>query len=818
MNDDQNRPPDFGTSFPDSVGPTNTCSEVNVQGMDFMPLRLNSEGDLQMEDPQFTSVAFRSSLESSYPQQGRQPLHQAAYHQHVSVVESLLRAGANVNVLDEHGLSPLHLASGVGNVPIVTALLAANADVSAQDYESSRQAIYLAARNGSLDVLNLLLDKGADVDALNIYGATPLIAAAVGGHIQVVDRLLKNTSSVGASEYENGRQAIHHAAQEGHLKIIDLLLRNGADVNAEDFEGVTPLSLATERGSLPIVSYLLRNGARADIAHGTTRRYAIHQAAQEGHEHIARALHGNSAILDPQASDGITPLHIAARKGHLSMLRFFLQHGANVNATDRDSGLSALHVATAAEKEVCADLLISYGADIHQVTEDGLTALDFACWKAIPSLVQRLLEQNVDLNSRSKETGLFAIHRAAQSGCSDIVKSLLAHGANADALSNYRVTPLWLAVQGRHKDVVEILLNAGTDANIPSSNSLYPIHLAAEGCRLDIVNLLLPYVHNIDVSYIDDVTPLWLAAYKGSDEIVSLLLKNGANCTVVEKAGGRLPIHFAAAFGHLEVVKILAGADSNVDRKAKGDETALWLATHESHLGVVKFLLQHNVDVNATEKESGQSVLHCASAKGDWEIFEALLAQNPAPDPPDRNGITPLWFAAKLGYRSIVKALISRGADLSAAEKSMGFQPIHMAALHNHIDVVRLLLENGVSVDSVTNNNITPLWLAAQGGSTDVARYLLQQEASPSVVDELSQRQAIHQAAQSGHFEIVKMLLESGADHDAREGDGKTALWLAANEGSNDIVSLLLSRNALINVTATPSKIDESEEAEKQGK
>ncbi|KAL9131206.1 MAG: hypothetical protein Q9217_000808 [Psora testacea] len=773
----------------------NTSNEFNVQGMNSMSIGLDNMDLFQTEDLQHMSIAVPSSIENSYHPQGRQPLHQAAGNEHVSVVNTLLDAGADVNIVDEDGMSPLHFAASVGNASIVSALLAKNADVSAQEYGSSWRPIHSAADSGRLDVVQLLLEKGASADAVTIEGETPLFTAAEGGHVQVVERLLKDTTLVQAFTWEKGHQAIHMAAQGGYLKIVDLLIGAGADVNEESFNGSTPLALAAHKGSLPVVSYLLRKKAKVDVVYGKTSRCAIHRAARRGHEKVVRAFHSNSANLDPEALDGITPLWLAACHGHLSTLRFLLSHGANPNTINKDTGLSALHVAIKKGEEACADLLISHGADVHNVARNGKTTLWHACDQSMPVLVQILLEQGVDPNQSDRETGQSALHQAARSGDSEMVKTLITHSANINAITKDSVTPLSIAAEDGHKDIVKVFLNAKADVNIPSSCSRHAIHQAAEEGHVEIVKMLLPYVKNIDVTDENGCSPFWFAAQSGSEKIVSLLLDHDANINLANTQTGRLAIHEAAEEGHLEVIELIASKDPNVDRQAKDGVTPLWLGTSQNHQRLTTLLLQYDVNVNVTDRDTGLRILHHASKNGNMEIFESLLERNPDPDPSDHGGVTPLMAAARNGHRDIVEALILRGADKSARKKSSGAQAIHQAATHGYLDVVKLLVDKGDHVDVVNEDNVTPLMLAAQKGHTHVVQYLLEQHASINNARNGSGIRAIHQAAQGGHYHIVEMLLNNGAEYDVPAAGGETALLLAAEHGSNDIVSLLLQKN-----------------------
>ena len=188
MTNDQSQPMEYCGLISDENFQKTTGNDDSTLAVNNTTMGLSDMGDIQIGGTQLSSIAIPSSLESSYPRRGRQLLHQAVQNQYVSVVESLLRAGADVHAVDEYGLTPLHLAAIFGNASSVSALLAKGADVFAQEYSLSAQPIHGAAYCGSLEVANLLLARGVSVDPLTTHGWTPLIAVAANGHIQVVER------------------------------------------------------------------------------------------------------------------------------------------------------------------------------------------------------------------------------------------------------------------------------------------------------------------------------------------------------------------------------------------------------------------------------------------------------------------------------------------------------------------------------------------------------------------------------------------------------------------------------------------------------
>lgn len=178
----------------------------------------------------------------------------------LSVIQMLLDAGAEVNVLDCYNETPLRAASGIGNIEVVKVLLKAGADPNLLG-NGTRSALFEAALKGHGRVVQALLQAGARVDA-----------ATLGCRIR--------SFPVFTSGYEDaeGVTPLIAAAEGGYLQAVRLLVEAGADLNRPDASGFTPLMGAARSGNAGMVRFLLERGARVDAidAHGRdARRHAV---------------------------------------------------------------------------------------------------------------------------------------------------------------------------------------------------------------------------------------------------------------------------------------------------------------------------------------------------------------------------------------------------------------------------------------------------------------------------------------------------------------------------------------------------------------
>ena len=175
-----------------------------------------------------------------------------------SIVQLLLNAGAEANVVDQYNDSPVRAAAGAGNIEAVKVLLKAGADPKLTG-SSTRSALFEAAIHGHGRIVQALLQAGAHVEAatlgsrlaflsgyiMDVEGVTPLIAAAEGGHFEVVRLLVDAGADLNRSD-SSGFTPVMGAARAGHPGIVKFLLDRGADLEAVDKYGKNARTHAAE--------------------------------------------------------------------------------------------------------------------------------------------------------------------------------------------------------------------------------------------------------------------------------------------------------------------------------------------------------------------------------------------------------------------------------------------------------------------------------------------------------------------------------------------------------------------------------------------
>lgn len=378
---------------------------------------------------------------------GTTALHWAVYHDHTASVKQLLAAGANAKAENRYGVAPLSLACTNGNAEVVRALLAAGADPNTT-LRGGETVLMTAARTGRLDPVQALLDAGAKVDATDRKGQTALMWAAAEGHAPVVELLIKSGADV-RRRLNSGFTAFLFAAREGRIEVVRSLLKAGVDANEAietnkaggraPVNGTSALMLAVENAHFELAVLLLKAGADPnDQRSGFTPLHALTwvrkpnrgdsddgQPPPDGSGNVTSlqfvrelVAHGADVNTPLKKGDsgrgklsmtGATPLLLAAKTADVPYLKLLVELGADPLRPNKDgctplmaaAGIGTLapteEAGTEPEALEAAAYLISLGADVNTVDQNGETAMHGAAYKSFPKMVQFLADRGAKI-------------------------------------------------------------------------------------------------------------------------------------------------------------------------------------------------------------------------------------------------------------------------------------------------------------------------------------------------------------------------------------------------------------------------------------
>ena len=256
-----------------------------------------------------------------------------------------------------------------------------------------------------------------------------------------------------------------------------------------------------------------------------------------------------------------------------------------------------------------------------------------------------------------------------------------------------------------------------TDIDATDAMQKTSLHYAAENGRNDVARLLIGNGAHIDLADKDGFTPLHLAVKNGRRDMAELLIDKGANVNARDPAGGTA-LHWAAWNEYSDIAEMLIAKGANIDVKNNQGVAPLYLASVKGSVATVKLLVGKGAAID----------IFAASVLGDAERVKTFLTDKPfSANAKGPNGFTPLYCATAAGQKNIVELLIAGGADLNAKAYT-GATPLFAAVWNNDVNVAEVLIAKGADLNAVAEKlgSSTPLHTASAKGFTAMAKLLVE--------------------------------------------------------------------------------------------
>ena len=477
----------------------------------------------------------------------------------------------------------------------------------------------------------------------------------------------------------------------------------------------------------------------------------VADAARAGDLNAVKTMLKNGGDVNAAHGDGMTALHWAASRGDAAMTQMLLLAGANIRATSRLGGITALHLASQGGHANVVAALIAAGAEPNVATSTGATALMLAARAGSTDTVTRLVETGADINAKEKAFGQTALMIAAGLDRADVVRLLLSKGADWKIASS--VADL--------KTLTAPIEEGGPRGNNAAAAAAVP-------------GVTRPYRYNELIGTQGGLTALHFAARQGSGTAARALVEGGADVNVLSPGDKATPLLVAVINGHFDLAAMLIEKGANVNLVSDAGVSPLYatlnvqwapiaaypqprshLQQTRTYLELMKLLLDRGADPNVRLQ---RKVWYSGYNFDQSGVDEA--------------GATPFWRAAYAADVVAMKLLVAHGADPA-------LPTMKMFSRRGPEDPAAGADKSGLPPLPVGGPGATPLHAAAGPG------YAMGFAGNS------------HHVAPTGMLPAVKYLVdELGADVNAVDHDGNTAVHHAASRGDNEMIKFLVAKGA----------------------
>ncbi len=484
--------------------------------------------------------------------------------------------------------------------------------------------------------------------------------------------------------------------------------------------------------------------------------------------------------------DGNTVLHLAAKLNDRELAEWFIFKGANVNAVNGINN-TPLHTAILEDSFDVAELLTKKGSDVFAIgckeikesskdnPEEKVTinriyksALEFGLESEYNKSRYEDLFITPEIGSRTNEEGQNLVHYFVRKKNARAVGICIRNGLPISAKDNNGKTPLDLAFENITDDtsvnIAALLILADAD-EVETDFAYFQEAVSSR---------------NMDKRFDDNQTPLHMAASMGHTAIAKYLISNGASPDLKDSSGST-PLHEAVRYGKVDIMKLLLDAKADVNAQNNLGKTPIMVVMPPEQMQeIYKVLVSYNANLNIKDS-FGDTLLHTATMMHASSNILGLLVDSGADvNGKNKEGVTPFEIAIQHHDKEMTRFYANHDADIHTKDTN-GISPLSLA-----LEADRDLFEMTVSkknVQSQDSEGNTPLHIALlKNAPLEKILYII------SLTDDVNIRNSdgnnvLYIACENKQEQVVKSLLEKGADIFSTNKDNVSALRLALRDG-----------------------------------
>ena len=468
-------------------------------------------------------------------------------------------------------------------------------------------------------------------------------------------------------------------------------------------------------------------------------------------------------------------------KANTDAINVLLNAGADPNITECNGGTCIYHAVSGGCSKHVLETIVKHGADVNITNKNKRTALMRACTKGNKDAINVFLEAGADPNIADADGDTCLHYAALHDCCTDVLQTIISHGADVNATNKKNVTALMTACHMANTDVINVLLKAGADPNITECNAGADPNIAdvnGDTCLYYAVQNDCCGV-GVNAPNNTNVTALMIACHKGNTDAIKLLLNAGADPNITDGKGATC-IHLAVSEGCSKCVLetiVSHGADINIANKK--NVTALMIACKKGEKDPINVLSNAKADPSIVDADGNTCLHYAAQNYRSTEVLHIIISHGIDVNETNNSDITALMLACINENRDAINILLNVGAIPNIADGN-GDTSLHYAVqIDCCTEVLHTIINHGVDVNATNKKNVTALMKACNKGNTDAINILLNAGADPNIIDGEG-RTCIHHAVAKGcSKDVLETLVNHGADVNITSKKAITALMIA---------------------------------------